>query len=66
MMARLPPNLHLPLHAINQIGFLGTFIYLTFFDDVRWTWWNWLVILPANLFLSAIWPIYWPVLHWLF
>ena len=40
------------------ISFL-TFIYLTLFDGVIYTWWNWVIILPINKFLGLIWPIYW-------
>lgn len=42
-----------------QIGGIATFVYLTFFDGYRYTWWNWLIAVPVNLFLGEIWPIYW-------
>jgi hypothetical protein len=47
-----------------NLGLAATFVFLTFFDDVRYTWWNWILILPINVFQSAIWPAYWPV-RWL-
>lgn len=48
-------------------GWVCTFVYLTLLDEsVRWTWWNWIVLLPMHAFLSAIWPIYWALLRWLF
>ncbi|MBX3580109.1 MAG: hypothetical protein KF723_23140 [Rhizobiaceae bacterium] len=45
---------------------IGTFVYLTFFDGYIYNAWNWLIAIPVNLFLSAIWPIYWLILHWMF
>lgn len=47
------------------LGDLATFIYLTFFDGYVYTWLNWIFVLPANVFLSTIWPIYWGILHWI-
>lgn len=44
-------------------GNLATFIKLTFFDGYNYNWWNWLVALPVNEFLSAIWPLYWLILR---
>ena len=55
--------------AIGIILFLGgpaTFVYLTFFDGYDYNSWNWLIAIPVNFFLSAIWPIYWIVLRWVF
>ena len=47
------------------LGSAATFVYLTFFDDFTWTWWNWILVIPINTFIASIWPIYWLVLHWL-
>lgn len=52
------------LPIISVIASLGTFTYLTFFDGYIYNAWNWLIALPVNAFLSAIWPIYWGILHW--
>lgn len=41
----------------------ATFIFLTFFDGLSYTWWNWIFILPLNGFLATIWPIYWAILR---
>ena len=49
---------------IYMVGWLGTFIYLTFFDNYIYTSWNWIIVLPINIFLSGIWPIYWGILNW--
>jgi hypothetical protein len=46
------------------VGNILTFFYLTFFDGYIYTWWNWVIAIPINGFLSSIWPIYW-ILHWL-
>lgn len=54
------------LVGIFALGYLATFAQLTFFDDVRWNWWNWLVIIPINAFLSSIWPVYWAIIKPLF
>jgi hypothetical protein len=45
-----------------HFGAFSTFIYLTFFDGYEYTWWNWIIAIPINLFLAEIWPIYWLVL----
>lgn len=56
-------------HLAWQLGSLATFIKLTFYDGVTWTWWNWIIILPINAFLAEIWPLYWlllrPLQNWL-
>ncbi|RIA55725.1 hypothetical protein BXY53_0801 [Dichotomicrobium thermohalophilum] len=48
------------------VGGIATFVYLTFFDDVVYNWWNWILIIPINLFLAHIWPIYWLFLRPIF
>lgn len=45
---------------------LATFVFLTFFDGYRYTWWNWIVAVPVNFMLAAIWPIYWAIIRPLF
>lgn len=52
--------------VIYWLGNLGTFVKLTFFDAYQYTWWNWIIVVPINEFLAAIWPIYWVVLRPLF
>ena len=52
------------LFVVWQIGSIATFVYLTFFDGYVYTWWNWIIVLPINLFLGEIWPIYWALLKW--
>lgn len=54
------------LMALYQAAFLYTFAFLTFFDGIRYNWWNWFFIVPINLFLAQIWPIYWGIVRWLF
>lgn len=49
-----------------QVASIGTFVKLTFFDDYVYSWWNWVIAIPINIFLSEIWPIYWFVLRPLF
>jgi len=44
------------------VGF-ATFIYLDFFDGYVYTAWNWIIVIPCNVFLASIWPIYWISLH---
>jgi hypothetical protein len=43
-----------------------TMIFLTIEDWATLTWWNWIIIIPINLFLGEIWPIYWIILRPLF
>lgn len=54
------------LSAAYWLAGAGTAIYLTFFDGVVYTWWNWIIIVPINMFLGMIWPLYWLVLWPLF
>ena len=49
-----------------QIGSWVTFVQLTFLDDYVYTWWNWIIVLPINLLLSALWPIFWLILRPIF
>ena len=51
--------------AIFLIGDLATFVYLTFFNGYVYTWWNWIIVIPINIFLASIWPLYWPLLSWM-
>ena len=51
---------------IYTLGIFSTFAYLTFFDGYQYNYWNWIIALPVNFFLSTIWPIYWVILHWIF
>lgn len=51
------------LFLLYEIGGIGTFLYLTFFDGYDYTAWNWLIAVPVNLFLGQIWPIYWAILR---
>lgn len=55
-----------PLLIGYEVAALATFVFLTFFDGYPYNWWNWLVAVPVNFFLSAIWPIYWMILRPLF
>lgn len=49
--------------AAYVLGDLATLVYLIFFDGTKYTWWNWLIIVPVDVFLATIWPIYWAVLN---
>ncbi len=46
-----------------QIAATVTLTYLLVQDWPTLNWWNWLIIFPADVFLSEIWPIYWAVLR---
>lgn len=54
------------LVPVYSAGSLATFVYLTFFDGYTYSSWNWIVAIPVNAFLGAIWPIYWGLLRWVF
>lgn len=53
------------LFWLYQLAGLATFAYLTAQDAAYFNAWNWLVIVPVNMFLGTIWPAYWAVLHWI-
>lgn len=46
-----------------QLGSIPTLIYLMLFHS-NYNWWNWIILIPINLFLAEIWPIYW-LLRWM-
>ncbi|WP_226783183.1 hypothetical protein [Oceaniglobus trochenteri] len=50
---------------IYKIGSFATFAYLTAMDSADFNAWNWLILIPINIFLGIIWPIYWGILHWI-
>lgn len=45
---------------------IWTFAFLSLFDGIDYTWWNWVFVLPINFFLAQIWPLYWGLLRWMF
>lgn len=47
------------LLIVYYLGAPATFVYLTFLDGYHYTWWNWLIAVPVNIFLSGFWPAYW-------
>lgn len=49
--------------VVYVLGNLGTFLYLCWEDWPTFNWWNWLVLIPINEILAAIWPIYWLILR---
>ena len=48
---------------IYWVGNVATFAKLTFFDDYHYTGWNWLIVVPINEILAAMWPVYWVILR---
>lgn len=46
-----------------SVAALVTAAYLTLIDFAALSFWNWAIIIPVNLFLGAIWPIYWAVIR---
>lgn len=40
-------------------GNVGTFVYLLSTDAPHFNFWNWVLFLPLDYVLSAIWPIFW-------
>lgn len=51
------------LLGLYVLGDVTTLAYLLFMDGTRYNWWNWLVIVPMDFILAAMWPIYWTVLR---
>jgi hypothetical protein len=47
-------------------GNIATFLFLVVEDWPYFSAWNWIIILPINEFLAAIWPLYWLILRWIF
>lgn len=63
-LRRVEKIMKMTLFVIYQLLSAFTFIYLTFFDGYIYTWWNWMIAIPVNVFLAEIWPIYWGLFHW--
>lgn len=59
----LKGNFRFALLVLYVAGNVVTFLKLTFFDDYRYNWWNWIIAVPMNEILAAIWPIYWAILR---
>jgi hypothetical protein len=51
---------------VYELGALATFAKLLFFSGFVYNAWNWLIAIPASLFLAQIWPIYWLIVRPLF
>jgi predicted anti-sigma-YlaC factor YlaD len=51
--------------TVYWIGDAATFVYLTFFDGYVYNAWNWIIAVPVNMFLAAIWPLYWAIIRWI-
>ena len=51
---------------IYIVGDVFTFVYLTFFDGYIYSWWNWIIAIPVNIYLASIWPIFWLILRPIF
>ncbi|KDA03726.1 hypothetical protein HOC_04577 [Hyphomonas oceanitis SCH89] len=54
------------LMLIYNVGAIGTFVFLTFFDGYRYNAWNWIIAIPVKMFMAGIWPIYWIIIRGLF
>lgn len=52
--------------AIYALGEIATTLWLLWRDVPNFNWWNWLIIVPVDLFMGAIWPIYWLILRPIF
>ena len=44
---------------VYEVGGIGTFIYLSFFDGLVFNWWNWTLIFGTSFAMGAMWPFYW-------
>lgn len=51
------------LSILYNLAAIATFIKLTLLDGYVYTWWNWIIVIPINGFLAAIWPIYWVLIR---
>lgn len=49
-----------------QLGSLATLMALMIESWPTLNWWNWIIVVPVNLFLAEIWPIYWLILRPIF
>ena len=54
------------LLGVYLVGNIATFGKLTFFDGYVYNWWNWIIVLPLNEVLAAMWPLYWTIICWIF
>ncbi|WP_168161420.1 hypothetical protein [Oceanicola sp. S124] len=54
------------LVPIYLIGDAATFIYLIYKDFPDFNGWNWIFIIPLDMIVAQVWPVYWAILHWVF
>ena len=47
-------------------GAVLTLVYLLSFDGFVYSHGNWITQVPASIAMSALWPIYWGVIFWIF
>jgi hypothetical protein len=40
-------------------GDIATFLYLVISDWDKFNWWNWILIIPLDLVLATLWPMFW-------
>jgi len=40
-------------------GYIATFLYLVISDWDKFNWWNWILIIPLDLVLATLWPMFW-------
>jgi L-lactate permease len=50
-------------YLVYNSGAVVTFGKLTFFDGYIYNWWNWIIAVAVNGFLSTIWPLYWIIIR---
>jgi hypothetical protein len=41
------------------IGYIATFVKLTWYDGYIYNAWNWLIAIPVNFAMAGVWPLYW-------
>ncbi len=51
------------LWSLYFLADLATTGFLIWEDWDDMTWWNWIIIVPIDIFLGTIWPIYWLILR---
>ncbi len=49
-----------------ELAVLATLVWLTADSWPRLNWWNWLIVLPINVLLAQIWPLYWGIIKPIF
>lgn len=58
-----PGNFQLAMVIMYQVGLVGTWVFLMFFDGKSYQWWGWILAAGINGAIASFWPVYWIIIR---